>query len=104
MVAGFIVLLIGLLVVKLNPFFKKQSKFVYHAFLMLFNRSIVYLMFNFRKRIINPANEKLDPPVVLIANHQSFLDILHITMLHPKLIMFIKQSVFDTPLMGPVVK
>jgi 1-acyl-sn-glycerol-3-phosphate acyltransferase len=104
MLAGSVVLLMGFIIVKLNPFFRKQSSSLYHSILMMFNRSIVYIMFNFRKRIINPQNEKLTSPVVLIANHQSFLDILEITMLHPKLIMFIKQDVFDSPLMGPVVK
>ncbi|RZL12763.1 MAG: methyltransferase domain-containing protein, partial [Pedobacter sp.] len=104
MIAGFIVLVMGFILVKLNPLFKRQSRYLYHSLLMIFNRSIVYIMFNFKKRIINPLNERLKPPVVLVANHQSFLDILEITMLHPKLIMFIKQDVFDSPLMGPVVR
>jgi 1-acyl-sn-glycerol-3-phosphate acyltransferase len=104
MLAGFVVLMMGFLLVKLNPFFRRQSRYLYHFILMMFNRSIVYIMFNFRKKILNPLNEKLAPPVVLIANHQSFLDILEITMLHPRLIMFIKEDVFNSPLMGPVVR
>ncbi|HTE27120.1 1-acyl-sn-glycerol-3-phosphate acyltransferase [Flavitalea sp.] len=104
MVAGFIVLVTGFIILKLNPFSGRRSSYFYHSLLMMFNRSIVYIMFNFKKRILNPRNERLTPPAVLIANHQSFLDILEITMLHPKLIMFIKQDVFDSPLMGPVVR
>jgi 1-acyl-sn-glycerol-3-phosphate acyltransferase len=104
MLAGLVVMLLGFIIVKLNPFFRKQSRYLYHLILMMFNRSIVYIMFNFRKRIINPGKEKLSPPVVLIANHQSFLDILEITMLHSRLIMFVKQDVIDSPLMGQVVK
>jgi uncharacterized protein len=102
--ASVVVAAIGFVIVKLNPFFKKQSQSVYHSLLMMLNRSIVYMMFNFKKRIINPGGEKLQPPVVLIANHQSFLDILEINMLHPKLIMFTKQEVYESPLTGPIVR
>ncbi|RYG04783.1 MAG: glycerol acyltransferase, partial [Chitinophagaceae bacterium] len=38
-----VVTLIGFLLVKVNPFFKKQSRFLYHRLLMYFNRSIVYI-------------------------------------------------------------
>ncbi len=103
-VGSVVTIIIGLILVKLNPFFKKQSRFAYHALLMLFIRSIVYCMFNFRKRIINPAKEDLKIPVVMVANHQSFLDILELIMLHPKMIMFVKQDVYDAPLLGAVVK
>ncbi|HTF27971.1 MAG TPA: 1-acyl-sn-glycerol-3-phosphate acyltransferase, partial [Flavitalea sp.] len=104
LLSGFIVTVIGFLIVKINPFFKKQSKYFYHWLMMMLNRSIIYIMFNFKKRIINPHHEQLHPPAVVIANHQSFLDILHITMMHPKLIMFTKQEVYDSPLLGPIVK
>lgn len=103
-IGSLITIIIGLILVRLNPFFKKQSRFAYHALLMFFIRSIVYAMFNFRKRIINPAQENLQPPVVMVANHQSFLDILELIMLHPKMIMFVKQDVYDAPLLGAVVK
>jgi uncharacterized protein len=104
LVSGIILIIAGFVIVIINPFFKKQSRYLYHWLVMMFNRSIVYIMFNFRKRIVNPTNENLQPPVVMVANHQSFLDILELTMLHPKLIMFIKQDVFDSPITGPVVR
>jgi 1-acyl-sn-glycerol-3-phosphate acyltransferase len=104
LVGSIVVTAIGVLLVKINPFFKKKSQSLYHSLLMWLNRSIVYTMFNFRKRIINPAHETLQQPAVLIANHQSFLDILEINMLHPKLIMFVKKDVYESPLTGPIVR
>ena len=50
-------------------------------------------MINVKKKIINPAGEDFSKPAVIVCNHQSVLDILSTTMLHPKLLLLTNISV-----------
>lgn len=94
----------GLLVTKLNPFNKARGKLIYHAMLSKFARSLMYIMVNVKKRILNPLNEEFRKPAVIVANHQSFLDILVMVMLHPKLILLTNRWVWNSPVFGFVVR
>ncbi|CAL1520050.1 1-acyl-sn-glycerol-3-phosphate acyltransferase [Chitinophaga sp. MM2321] len=96
--------LIGTVLIRWNPFNKEKGKLLYHRILSNYTHSVLYIMRNFRKRIINPANEQLETPAVIISNHQSFLDILVSTMLHPKVILLTNQWVWRSPVFGAVVR
>jgi 1-acyl-sn-glycerol-3-phosphate acyltransferase len=61
-------------------------------------------MINVKKKVINPHNEKFETPAVIIANHQSSLDILPLIMLHPKLLMFTNNRKWNAPLFGKVIR
>jgi 1-acyl-sn-glycerol-3-phosphate acyltransferase len=95
---------IGVVLTKLIPFKRKQMKYAYHVVLSKFVKSLVYLMVNVKKTIINPNNEQFTTPAVIIANHQSFLDILVLVMLHPKIIMMTNKWVWNSPVFGFVVQ
>ncbi|MBO9727684.1 MAG: 1-acyl-sn-glycerol-3-phosphate acyltransferase [Chitinophaga sp.] len=95
---------IGTLLIRLNPFNKEKGKVLYHRILSAYTHSVLYIMGNVKKRIINPTNEKLAKPAVIISNHQSFLDILVSTMLHPKVILLTNQWVWRSPVFGAVVR
>lgn len=99
-----LVTVLGFLVVKLNPFFKKTSKRIYHTMISSWTWSLMYIMGNFRKSVVNPQKEKFRPPAVVIANHQSFLDILIMTMLYPRVILFTNKWVYNSPVFGAVVR
>lgn len=94
----------GLFLIKLNPFNKAKSKLIYHTILSKFAWSLMYIMANVKKTVINPLNERFDKPAVLIANHQSFLDILSTIMLHPKLLLLTNSWVYHSPFFGSVVR
>jgi 1-acyl-sn-glycerol-3-phosphate acyltransferase len=96
--------IIGLFLVTLNPLKGKRAKFAYHTILSKFAWSLMYIMANVKKEIINSTNEKFETPCVLIANHQSFLDILSTIMLHPKLILLTNRWVYHSPFFGSVVR
>ncbi|MBS0026791.1 1-acyl-sn-glycerol-3-phosphate acyltransferase [Chitinophaga sp. 22321] len=95
---------IGTILIRLNPFNKEKGKVLYHRILSAYTHSVLYIMGNVKKRIINPANEQLEKPAVIISNHQSFLDILVSTMLHPKVILLTNQWVWRSPVFGSVVR
>jgi uncharacterized protein len=61
-------------------------------------------MFNVKKNIINTHHEDFSKPAIIIANHQSFLDILVMLMLHPRSIMVTNKWVWNSPFFGRVVK
>ncbi len=83
---------------------KEKGKLVYHTIISKICHSLVYVMINVKKKIINPQQEKFSSPAIIIANHQSSLDILPLIMLHPKLIMFTNNRIWNSPLFGKVIR
>ena len=96
--------ILGFIFAKLNPFSKEKGKLVYHIMLSKFCWSLMYVMANVKKEIINPLKEDFAKPAVIVCNHQSFLDILSMVMLHPKLILFTNNWVWNSPVFGAVVR
>jgi 1-acyl-sn-glycerol-3-phosphate acyltransferase len=94
----------GFFLIKINVINKQKGKLIYHTILSKFTWSLLYIMGNLTKRIINPLKERFDKPAVVIANHQSFLDILVTTMLHPKLVLLTNKWVWSSPFFGNVVR
>ncbi|GAA3960670.1 trifunctional MMPL family transporter/lysophospholipid acyltransferase/class I SAM-dependent methyltransferase [Mucilaginibacter dorajii] len=103
-VTGCIILsLLGFLF-KLNPFNKEKGKLVYHHIMARFSWSMIYIMGNVKKEIIDEHLVDFKNPSVIIANHQSFLDILILVMLNPRLILFTNNWVWNSPVFGAVVR
>ncbi|QEC69760.1 methyltransferase domain-containing protein [Panacibacter ginsenosidivorans] len=104
-VIGSILLTIaGFFLVIIFPFGKERGKLIYHTLLSKYTWSLVYIMSNLTKRIVNPHEENFKTPAVIICNHQSFLDILVTTMLYPKLILLTNQWVWKSPVFGWVIR
>jgi 1-acyl-sn-glycerol-3-phosphate acyltransferase len=103
-VTGCIILTILGLLFKLNPFNKEKGKIVYHFILSKFTWSMMYIMINVKKKIIDKQHANFAEPAVIIANHQSFLDILSMVMLHPKLILLTNNWVWNSPVFGAVAR
>ncbi|WP_214073207.1 trifunctional MMPL family transporter/lysophospholipid acyltransferase/class I SAM-dependent methyltransferase [Mucilaginibacter sp. dw_454] len=103
-VTGCIILTILGFLFKLNPFNKEKGKLVYHFILSKFTWSMMYIMVNVKKEIINPQYADFSKPAVIISNHQSFLDILSMVMLHPKLILLTNNWVWNSPVFGAVAR
>jgi 1-acyl-sn-glycerol-3-phosphate acyltransferase len=86
------------------PLSKRKKKLIYHWVLQKFPKSLVYIMFNTKKNIINTGHEDFSKPAIIISNHQSFLDILVMLMLNPRSIMVTNKWVWNSPFFGRVVK
>ena len=94
----------GYVLVKWNLFRGPRSRYIYHRMLSSYTWSVLYIMTNVKKKIINPDKEDFSKPCVLIANHQSFLDILVMTMLYPKVVLLTNEWVWKSPLFGKLVR
>ncbi len=104
-VSGCLILtVIGPFFMVLSPFNREKSREVYHVLLSNFAKSMIYVMGNVKKTIINPEGEAFAKPAVLIGNHQSVLDILLTLMLHPKVILLTNHWVWNSPLFGAVAR
>ncbi|KIC95137.1 trifunctional MMPL family transporter/lysophospholipid acyltransferase/class I SAM-dependent methyltransferase [Flavihumibacter solisilvae] len=103
-VGALILSLLGFLLLRANPFAGERAKYWYHVLVSKFAWSLMYVMGNVKKRIINPLRENFEKPSVIVSNHQSFLDILLLIMLHPKIILLTNDWVWKSPVFGYVVR
>lgn len=95
---------IGFFLIKLNLFGRKKGKTIYHYLLSKLCKSVLFFMGTFKKNVFNPDKENFEKPAVVIANHQSFLDILMMAMLNPKLILLTNKWVWNSPVFGWAIK
>ena len=56
------------------------------------------------KEKINRTGETFKKPAILIANHQSFIDILVLLALTPKLVMVTNHWVWHSPFFGAIIR
>jgi len=67
-------------------------------------KSVLYSNPFISKKIINIYNETFEKPAVIIANHSSFIDILAIGSLSPKIIFLVSNWVYNSPIFGGIVR
>ncbi len=94
---SFIMSAIGFVLIKANPFNKRKGKYLFHRIMSKYTWSVLHIMGNVKKTYINPNNEDFSKPAVIISNHQSFLDILVSTSMHPKVILLTNEWVWKSP-------
>ncbi|SHI78770.1 hypothetical protein SAMN05443429_104167 [Cruoricaptor ignavus] len=66
--------------------------------------SVLYTNPFVRKKFIPNPSEDFSRPVVIIANHTSFLDTLAMAMVTPKIVYLVNDWVYNSPIFGKVVK
>ena len=99
-----ILLVFGLVFFKLLRTKSKPIKSWFHYGMMLASRFLIYANFLTPKHIIKPEGENLEKPAIIIANHQSHIDIALMLMLHPRLLEMTNDRVQNSFLYGPLVK
>lgn len=102
--AGCLVQLAVLPLVALAPIPRETKRRVFGRSLMLFTRSLVYVMVNVRKDVQDFRPALRQGPAVLIANHASFVDILVMLMVHPRTLMMTNRWVWNSPFFGAFVR
>ncbi|UWX55276.1 MMPL family transporter [Maribacter litopenaei] len=83
---GLLFSLYAWIVTLFNPSQPKRENLGFHRAVSKLMKSVLYTNPFVKKRVLNPNKERFEKPAMLIANHTSFLDILCIGMLHPKII------------------
>ena len=72
--------------------------------LRLFAWKQMYFMFNTRKRFHNKQNFDFSKPSVIVCNHQSFIDVIMMMSIHPKLIIMTNDWVYNSPFFGAQIR
>jgi 1-acyl-sn-glycerol-3-phosphate acyltransferase len=102
--AGCLTLTILTFVLTITPFYEGYKKRFLHRLIRVFSSSLIRLMFNVKKVYIDREKLHLNRPALIIANHQSFLDIMMILMLHPRIIIMTNSWVWNSPIFGRVIR
>ena len=89
--------------IKIIPVSKKHKMGLYHKLVSKFMKSVLYTNPFVSKKIFN-SNGSITKQSIIIANHTSFLDILAIGMLYPKIIFLVNNWVYNSPFFGKVVQ
>ncbi|HNW89078.1 MAG TPA: MMPL family transporter [Bacteroidales bacterium] len=100
----FITGLLGLTIYKILPVSKKKRHLLYHKTLQLTCKSTMYIMYFAKKKIINYNADTLKKPALIIANHQSIIDIPLFLMFSPKVIMITNDAFYYSKFIGIIVK
>ena len=93
-----------MLVLMLLPLKRTTKKLAFHKMIYWFTRIFIKTMITVKTRRQNPTNENYLKPAVIIANHQSFIDILLLLSTTPKIVMLTKSWVWNSPFFGWIVK
>ncbi len=103
-VAGAGMLMVNILILRVFPVSAKSKKLFFHYLLMYMARVIIYYDIFIKKRIINPRNEDFKKPAVIIANHQSHIDLMLILLLHPKILILTNNKQWNNKLYGSIIR
>ncbi len=67
-------------------------------------RFLVSACFFIKKKTINVSNETFKTPAIIVANHQSFIDILRVLSLSPRLLLVTNRWVHNSPVFGIIIR
>lgn len=101
---GFVLSLLGWVFIKVFPLPRKKKLQAFHYVLSKFMHSVLISYPAIKRKIVNKHHEDFKKPAVIIANHTSFLDILAMGMLSPKIIFLVSDWVYNSPIFGRGVR
>ncbi len=101
---GFLLSFLSTLIIPWLPMSKKKKMRIFHHLVSKLMKFTLHTNGFVKKEIDNKIGENFEKQCILIANHTSFLDILTMGMLHPKLIFLVKDAVYNSPIYGKAVR
>ncbi len=100
----FMITVCGIILFSIFPARKSTRKLLFHYLIMYAFRFSLSCFINTKKTIINPQNETFKTPAVIVANHQSHIDLSMTLQLNPKIIVFTNEWVYNSPFYGKIVR
>lgn len=95
---------VGRTLVAILPGNKNKKMLALRKLMAKFLTSVLYSNWFVSKKIQNPDQENFQKPSILIANHNSFLDSLTLSMTHYKIIFLVNDWVYNSMVFGKIVK
>lgn len=101
---GILMSLFSITIMPIIPIKEKTKMKAFRYAISKFMNSVLYSNPFLHKRVINKYNETFEKPAIIIANHTSFIDILAMGMLSPKIIFLVSDWVYNSPIFGGTVR
>lgn len=101
---GCIFLRVLIAVLYLVPVRKSSKQRLVCRLIQITCKGILLLATAIKKEHINKANERFQHPAIIIANHQSFIDILVLLSLSSKILMVTNHWVWHSPFFGAIIR
>lgn len=103
-VTGCLLLMALALILIVIPVRREKKKLFFSRIMMYLLRLFLKAAWVARRETINESGETFRKPAVIIANHQSFVDILVMLSLAPRLVMVTNRWVWHSPVFGKIVQ
>ncbi|CAA9195659.1 1-acyl-sn-glycerol-3-phosphate acyltransferase [Flavobacterium collinsii] len=101
---GIVMSLFSITIMPILPIKEKTKMKAFRYVISKFMKSVLYSNPFLRKKVINKFSETFEKPAIIIANHSSFIDILAMGMLSPKIIFLVNDWVYNSPIFGGTVR
>ena len=101
---GILMSLFSITIMPIIPIKEKTKMKAFRYAISKFMNSVLYSNPFLHKKVINQYNETFEKPAIIIANHSSFIDILAMGMLSPKIIFLVSDWVYNSPIFGGTVR
>ena len=106
---AFVVFLVGALIITVAGVFlitctfgSKKGKYLYHCLLCKISGFVFRNVFYTTHTI--ECNEKFEKPAIIVANHESHLDLMALLQLTPKMVVVTNKWVWNNPLYGILIR
>lgn len=103
-IASFVIVTPLTLVYRLVVPNSEKKKLWYHQMICAFTGFAVKHIPGVKFELLNKVNESFEKPAVIIANHQSHLDLVCTLMLNPKLVILTNDWVWRDPIYGLIIR
>lgn len=101
---GCVIVQLLMIVLMLLPMKRKRKKFIFHYSVYGFTELFMNTMITVKTIRRNHSGETFQKPAVIIANHQSFIDILLLLSTTPKIVILTNSWVWNSPFFGFIVR
>jgi 1-acyl-sn-glycerol-3-phosphate acyltransferase len=102
--AGSVLLSLASAALRLLPMRRRVKKLLLHLTMHRLCRFLDLITLSVRKITLNPYGETFEKPAIIVANHQSMIDILRLLILSPRIVFVVKDWVWRSPVMGLFVR
>ena len=82
----------------------EKKRYRYHQMIAGFMRLALKVLPGVKFNLDNKVGETFEKPAIIIANHQSHLDLLCTMMLHPKVVLLTTDWVWKNPIYGVIIR
>ena len=101
---GCLVLQFCIVLLHLLPIGRRRRKAWFHWMMYALAKVFLATIFTVRTFRRNPAGERFEKPAIVVANHQSFVDILLMLSISPKFVMVTNSWVWHSPFFGWIIR